>query len=631
MTAFADFHFLRPAWLLALAPCALLAWRFLRQRNRPALWSELIDPALLPALLLPDGAARRNALPWLLLAGWALAVLGLAGPAWERLPEPVHRASDPLLIALDLGTTMRAGDLAPSRYERARFKLGDILARRQDGQTALIVYAGDAHVVTPLSDDARTLASMLPALSPDIMPAAGNDLPAAVTLAASLLRGAGLERGRLLVVTDRFPAEQHAEVARRLADSGLALSLLATGTAAGAPIALPQGGFLRERDGSIVMPGVDLDTMRDGVAAAGGRFATLTLDDGDIAALLPPPLATGIARDDGPTRTFDRWQDRGPWLALALLPLAALAFRRGWLLGIVLALLLPQPRAEALEWQDLWLNKDQQGARALADKDPARAAQLFRSPAWRGNAQYEAGDYAGAAESWAGLDDADAHYNRGNALARAGRLEEALAAYDEALAREPGMGDAQANRKLVEEMLKQQQQQRQDQGGQTQDGEQSRDGAGQPGQQDRAQGQQGQQGQRGQQGQQQDGQSQAPDGGKAGDGEQSPGAGDAGHDQANKREDASGTDADAGGNTPPTRPDGQEQPGSGTAQATGEDAGDTRRHADAAAGAEAGNGEQDQAVEQWLRQVPDDPGTLLRRKFEYEYRARRDGAPARGM
>ncbi len=426
MAALADFHFLRPAWLLALLPCALLAFWFLRRRARPALWSELIDPALLAALLLPEGAGRRNALPWLLLAGWALAVLGLAGPAWERLPEPVHRASDPLIIALDLGHTMRAGDLAPSRHERARFKLGDILARRQDGQTALIVYAGDAHVVTPLSDDARTLAAMLPALSPDIMPAAGNDLPAAVALAGSLLRGAGLERGRLLVVTDRFPAAQHAAVAQRLEAAGLSLSLLATGTAAGAPIALPQGGFLRERDGSIVVPGVDLETMREGVATAGGRFAALSLDDSDIAALLPPPLATDIERDDGVTRTFDRWQDRGAWLALALLPLAALAFRRGWLLGIALVLLLPQPRAEALEWQDLWLNKDQQGARALADKDPARAAELFRSPAWRGTAQYEAGDYAGAAGSWAAKDDADAHYNRGNALARAGRLEEAL-------------------------------------------------------------------------------------------------------------------------------------------------------------------------------------------------------------
>ena len=120
MAALADFHFLRPAWLLALVPCALLAWRFLRRRNHPALWSELIDPALLPALLVPDGGARRNALPWLLLAGWSLAVLGLAGPAWERLPEPVHRASDPLIIALDLATDARLrAALAPITRDAA--------------------------------------------------------------------------------------------------------------------------------------------------------------------------------------------------------------------------------------------------------------------------------------------------------------------------------------------------------------------------------------------------------------------------------------------------------------------------------------------------------------------------------
>ncbi len=620
MAALADFHFLRPAWLLALLPCALLAFWFLRRNARPALWSELIDPALLAALLLlPATGARRNALPWLLLAGWALAVLGLAGPAWERLPEPVHRASDPLIIALDLGHTMRAGDLAPSRYERARFKLGDILARRHDGQTALIVYAGDAHVVTPLSDDARTLAAMLPALSPDIMPAAGNDLPAAVELAGSLARGAGVARGRLLVVTDRFPAAQHAEVARRLEASGLELSLLASGTADGAPIPLPQGGFLRERDGSIVVPGVDMDTMREGVDAAGGRFAMLSLDDSDIAALLPPPLATDIDRDDGLTRTFDRWQDRGAWLALALLPLAALAFRRGWLLGVALLLLLPQPHAEALEWQDLWLNKDQQGARAMREQDPARAAELFRSPAWRGAAQYEAGDHAGAAATWAAQDEADAHYNRGNALARAGRLEEALAAYDEALARAPGMVDALANRKLVDEAMKQRQQQ-QGQDGQQQDGQQSQDGGGQQAQRD----------------QQQDGQSPA-DGGQ-----QQPQEGSQGNNGSKPSEAASSRDgqgdesgadgepkADAPGK-PAAQPGAHEQPQPGAGEGGTDAAGRADAEARARAETEAGEGEQDQAVEQWLRQVPDDPGTLLRRKFEYEYRARREGAPARG-
>ncbi len=619
MAALADFHFLRPAWLLALLPCALLAFWFLRRRARPALWSELIDPALLAALLLPATGARRNALPWLLLAGWALAVLGLAGPAWERLPEPVHRASDPLIIALDLGHTMRAGDLAPSRYERARFKLGDILARRPDGQTALIVYAGDAHVVTPLSDDARTLAAMLPALSPDIMPAAGNDLPAAVELAGSLARGAGVARGRLLVVTDRFPAAQHAEVARRLEASGLELSLLASGTADGAPIPLPQGGFLRERDGSIVVPGVDIDTMREGVDAAGGRFALLSLDDSDIAALLPPPLATDIDRDDGLTRTFDRWQDRGAWLALALLPLAALAFRRGWLLGIALLLLLPQPRAEALEWQDLWLNKDQQGARAMREQDPARAAQLFRSPAWRGAAQYEAGDYAGAAKTWAAQDEADAHYNRGNALARAGRLEEALAAYDEALAREPGMADAKNNRKLAGEALEQQRRQKQDQKVLPDE-----DGDKHTTQQDPQGTEQSESGSR-------LGQDGRPDSQPERSEPQYPGA-DPEHDgHASEPSDESGADGEPKADAPgkqAAQPDAQEQeqPGAGEGGAVAEGGAE----AEARARGEAGNGEQDQAVEQWLRQVPDDPGALLRRKFEYEYRARREGAPGRG-
>jgi len=607
-----EFHFLRPLWLLALLPCLLLALRFRRARAGSSLWHALIDPALLGVLLLGDASPRGRALPWILFAGWGIAVLALAGPAWERLPQPVHRTKDAVVIALDLGSTMRAADVQPSRYERARFKLADLLARRHDGQTALIVYAGDAHVVTPLSDDAGTLAAMLPALSPDIMPAEGDDLAGAVRLAGSLLSGAGLTEGRLLVITDRFDPSRQAEVAELLRQSGLSLSLLATGTAAGAPVALPGGGFLRNRSGGIVVPGLEIDAMREAVAAAGGRFATLSVDDSDLAYLLPPPLAADIAPQDGGRRTFDQWQDRAPWLAFALLPLAALGFRRGWLLGASLAftLALPQQRAEALEWQDLWLSKDQQGARALAEGDPARAARLFRSPEWRGAAQYDAGDYGAAARSWAEAEGAATLYNRGNALAHAGRLEDALAAYDAALAREPGMPDARANRELVEQLLRRQREQQQ----QEQEQRQQRDDAHR---------QQGGQPSKDQNGDPQPG-AQSQDGGP-------PQGGDPGR-----------KDAQDGGDDGKQPPDADEPRSAEAADRRepdrGADAGDAtaaQQRKDGAgplAGAEqsAAEREQSAAMEQWLRQVPDDPGELLRRKFEYEYRARRGGSSDEG-
>ncbi len=637
-----DFHFLRPWYLSALLPCALLTLWFARRHRRPPVWGELIDPALLPHLLLPAGAGHSKVLPMLLFSGWALGVVALAGPAWERLPEPVERSNDALIIALELDASMRATDLAPSRLQRARHKIADILATRHEGLTALIVYAGDAHVVTPLSDDVNTLTAMLAALDPAIMPEPGNDPHTAAELAARLLHGAGLNEGRMLFVADAFPRSAQATVAHTLAGAGLSFSLLAVGTAQGAPVPLPDGGFLRDADGGIRVPGVDLATMRDAATAARGRFAQLGVDDSDIRYLLPAE-ASVQARTSGDTnRRFDHWQDRTPWLALALLPLAALAFRRGWLLAVTLVALLPTPHAEALEWRDLWLRKDQQGAQALAAGDAEHAAGLFRSPAWHATAQYQAGDYAGAARGWSEQDNAAAHYNRGNALARAGQLDEAIAAYDAALALEPQFADAATNRSLVEELARQR-------NANTQTGSNDRNGsqadsqdqaAGAP-QADTAQAQSapkpGSSG--GSDSTRQSGTDAKADSatepGTATDGSSAAGSSaeagansDAGADSAaaqqRQEHDAAGAGDESDQQTRNVQPH-TPAPAEGSAAPThaAEDAKSAGDAASIAAGRSA-DSEDDQAMEHWLRRIPDDPGELLRRKFEYENRLRKD-------
>lgn len=622
----ADFHFLRPWWLLALLPCVLLVVWFARARGRSPVWSRLIDPLLLQHLLLPARTHRSLALPVLLLGGWALAVIALAGPAWERLPEPVQRNDDALIIALGLDTGMLATDIAPSRLQRARHKIADILAMRYDGLAALIVYAGDAHVVTPLSDDANTLAAMLPALDPAIMPRPGNDPGAAVELAAQLLRGSGLQRGRILFITDAFPRSTHAAVADAVRRTGLELSLLAVGTAQGSPIPLPEGGFQRDRKGAITLARIDPESMREGAALAGGRFATLGIDDTDIRHLLPPPstVRTRLVADQ--QHHFDRWQDRTPWLAVALLPLAALAFRRGWLLGALLVVLLPAPHANALEWNDLWLNKDQQAQRALADGNPDRAAELFSSPAWQGAARFQAGQYDAAAQAWSKLDDATAHYNRGNALALGGDLQGAIAAYDEALQRQPGFEDALANRRLVEELLH-----RNDGGSRS--GEQ-RNHTEQPATEDGESGTENRSGS-------------ARDESATEQATRSPSQGSTAESQHPTERSASGSDTDDDEESSPDR----SRAGDADKPVNGPDASDDGEAAGtegAADGSEPGNDEQsdqslpgdkaaqgrphneeDEAMEHWLRSLPDDPGELLRRKFEYESRLQRD--PQEGL
>jgi Ca-activated chloride channel family protein len=161
-------------------------------------------------------------------------------------------------------------------------------------------------------------------------------------------------------------------------------------------------------------------------------------------------------RNDGQTVRLDTWADQGYWLLLPLLLLAACAGRRGWLFCLPLLLCLPQP-SYAFDFEDLWLRPDQQGQHLLKQKRPAEAAEHFEDHQWQGVALYEAGDYSGAAQRFAEGNDARAHYNRGNALAKSGELEAAMDAYEQALERQPDLRPALTNKALVENLLKQKQ------------------------------------------------------------------------------------------------------------------------------------------------------------------------------
>jgi Ca-activated chloride channel family protein len=403
-------HLLRPLWLLALPVLAAAAWAW-RRRDGAGAWESAVDPELRAHLLVPaDG--RRRWLRWWPWLGAALAIVALAGPAWRRAPQPAWEARAPLAIALDLSGAMLDDDLPPSRFVRARTKLATLLRERAGGQVGLLVYAGDAYTVAPMTDDAANVALFLDALAPDIMPGdegARADAGRAIERASALLRQAGFDRGDILLVTGGAGAPATAAAARAAA-GGYRVSVL-----------------------DAAAPGSDAVALRALAAAGHGRHAMLSADRADLDALgvLAPraPGGFGRGRTEGST-----WRDDGYWLLLPVLLLAAFAFRRNGVAAVlVLCLLLPW-RPAAAAGVDWWKRADQQAHRRLE----------------QGTQAYRRQDYAGAEHAWRGLPGADAAYNLGNALAREGRYADAIAAYDEALRRQPGMADAIANRKAVE-------------------------------------------------------------------------------------------------------------------------------------------------------------------------------------
>lgn len=626
IASFHDFHFLRPWWLLALAALPLL-WRALSRSGADAgTWRGVVDAHLLPHLLDSQDAARSSRVPRILATiAWIVASVALAGPAWERLPQPLFENRAARVFALELSPSMSAQDLKPSRYERARFKLDDMLARSGGMQTALIAYAGDAFVVAPLTDDAHTVTNLVDALDPSVMPSAGNDTGRAIDLGVKLIRQAGLGGGEIVVFADSAGSDA-VVAAQRARAAGIRVSVLGVGTDQGAPVALAQGGFLKDGAGNIALPKLDAPALQAVAQAGGGRYVGVTADPGDIDAVLAGAPLQSAANAREVEATTARFLDRGPWLVLLLLPLAAFGFRRGWLMLLPLALVAHSDRAHAFSWNDLWQRSDQQ-ARAQLDAGHADAAQkLARDPALRGAAAYRAGDFAKAESDFAKIDDAQAQYNRGNALAKRQDYKNAIAAYDDALRQDPQLADAQANKKAVEDWLKQQQKQQQQSGQngqqnqpQKQDGSKQQQSGGQQDQQDQS-GQQGSQNQSG--AQKQDSQNgQQKDSGKDGQ-EKSSGDDKAQQPSAQEQAEKQQAERDAGDKF---RQDMNRQLQQQGAAKPNQKKGEPKPVRLGAREGDKAQDEKDQAVEQWLARVPDDPGGLLRRKFRLEYEIRRDG------
>ncbi len=632
-------HWIRPDLLWTAIPLIIAALLLARQSRQQGAWQKHIDPSLLPYLLDGKSGAKPTRSLTLLFLLSAIAWLALLGPAWEQAPTPLYKNTEGMVVVLDLSPSMLAEDIQPSRIRQARFKLRDLLQLREDGQTGLVVFAADAFVVAPLTDDVNTLLTLIPGLHPGMMPQIGSNPLAGVTLAKDLLDQNG-GSGRILLITDGINKAQLNGLQKFLDDSPYPLSVLAVGTRDGAPIPLPEGGFAKDSSGNIIVPALSVSELRALASSGNGHYRELSLDDSDIRALNPDAASSAeSATGKNSERQFDQWKDAGAWLVLLLLPMSLLGFRRSWLPNVLLPLLLPllvlaQPNtANALEFNDLWQTPDQRGA-ALLERDPAAAAEQFKDPAWRASAQYRAGDYAAAAESYAQLSGSDAAYNRGNALAKAGKLEEAIAAFEEALAQDPDMSDAQRNKAIVEDLKKQQEQQ------QDQSQDQSQKGDGDKSDKDQQSESSDQQDQDGKDNNQKENQD-----GKQGDSSQQDKSEQQNSDQKNsgkndqqhnKSESQDATEQDQAESSADQEKQQQaEQRKSELAedyakqaaeQKPGEEAPDVNpKENGKPAGAvesQAPLSEADQSKEQWLRKIPDNPDNLLRNKFQYQHQLR---------
>jgi Ca-activated chloride channel homolog len=608
--ALTDFHFLRPLWLLALLPALFFVRRLWQLDAQGTAWHKVIDHTLLPYLLNSTKNSSQRLPLYMLMVVWTLSVLALAGPTWSKQTQPVQQRQDALVIVLDLTLGMFANDFEPNRITIARRKIMDILDARTEGQTALIVYGGEAHMVTPLTDDSISIRAMVPALNPNIMPVIGNNPGHAVEMARALMDEAAAVNGRILLITAGIPEEQNNEIWDTLNDGRYPLNIIGIGSTQGAPIPAANGDFLRDSNGEMVVSTLNRTNLVTLSEQVGGQYRDISIDSSDIEAILADSLLADADNYLEADEEVELWYDAGPWLLILLVPLCALCFRRGWILQLAIisgALLLAAPPQPAWAQQtntpiplsddgmtdemmmnqvpvsglpgiaivqepqtgfdirSLWLNRDQRGVRAMQNDDPVTASTLFENSAWRGAANYRSGNYAGAIAEFSQGEDLDSHFNLGNALAFAERFEESIAAYQSVLDMQPDHADALKNKEIVERLLEEQQQQEEEEQQQEQQEQEEQ-------QQQQAEEEEGEQ------------QEQAPE-------------------QEEQQEQ-------------------QEQQESEEQEPTEQQEESENDNANSQQRANTEVEEDQESLEQFLRRIEDDPGELLQRKFQFESRRR---------
>ena len=658
-----QFHFLRPEWFIALAPLMLLVFLIRKTTAKQSGWQSVIPSHLYQYMVIGKNEMCAKPPMWMLAFVWIISVIALAGPTWERLPQPVYQLKMGHVIVIDMSLSMRATDMTPDRLTRAKYKAIDLVNAIGEGEMGLVAYAGDAFVISPLTEDAGNITTLIPSLSPEIMPVPGSDPLLGIESASELLTNAGYNSGMIYWITDGIELEQQQELQEYVASIPFTVNALTVGTSEGAPIRQQSGELLKDFTGSIVIPKLNEGAVKGVVKTSGGRFESFTSNDTDIDALASVSLLDKSDSEENEEESNlqgDQWKEVGPYLLLILLPFATFAFKRGLVFIVLVGLLSPSmiKNAHALQrdqaseiagtsqgigapedtlemankpdslswWQTPFMNENQEALNSYQRRKYKDAVNQFNDEAWKASSLYKSGDYEGALNAFKSIPGSESLYNQGNALAKLGKLEDAIKKYEQALSEAPDFDDARTNKKIVEDLLKQQQQnqdQNQNENGEQSDsqenGQNSPDNSDSPNSKQQSGDQNNQEGSNEQNGQQDNNEGQQSDQSQANDEQQS------GGDNSQQPDDSEMNSQNESSDSQQQNAEQEESAQGDSAQAQ-KDEQQAEQEAQAMQGQETeltdAEKEELQRMESLMRRVPDDPAFLLKRKMQLEAQKR---------
>ncbi len=643
-------HFLRPQWLWALIPAAVIYGLIRSIKHRQNQATNMINDVLYNYLTQGGSQTQSTQRLWPLLLGAVLAIVAMAGPTTQKIPKPVYDIAQAKVIVMDMSLSMRATDIAPDRLSRMSYKAIDLINANNGGEIGLIAYAGDAFVISPITTDGTNLNALIPGLRPEIMPEFGSEPELALEKAALMLEQAGYLNGDIIWFTDGVDYDQMPGLTSLLQSMPHRVSILSVGTPDGAPIKLTNGQLLKDSSGAIVIPRLDNASLQTLAGITNGAFTPITADEQDIKIIMQ--VADTLLADATKLNTLqgDDWYELGPYLLLPVIFIVLLYSRKHWVLLLTIVLLplcgltlqqpafaqampqkssadLPSPPSSELNavqsirtpldfLPPALQNNNQKGLRAFQNGDYATSQSLFTDPEWQAQAQYAQGEYAEALAHFAQTDDALSQYNAGNSLAKLGQYDKALEAYQRANALDSDFIEAQENQAALELFLQNQppqdssqdqskqdqdqsdeqnDQEQQDQQSQSQDNQESasdeQESQDQQSQQQQSQDEQSQQNQ-----QQSEDQKEQPSPEESKDEQEQ---GDDQQKQQDKQQPKEPTQPDEPQESQEVQAQQQEQPLTPEEQ------------------------EKMQRMQALMNKVPNDPGYLLKRKMELEYQQRK--------
>ena len=440
------FHFLRPRalWLFVPVLAALLVL-FTGNRERKK-WRRIVAPHLRPYLFTRNS---RTAILWPMLffvTGISCAIIGLAGPTWEMKKIPGEKINAVVLIALDVSRSMMATDIEPNRLERGKYKINDFLDANPGAAAGLIAFAGSAHPVLPFTSDYKIMKQQAVSLQTAVMPVQGTNIPALIQLMDTLIRPVTAP-STVLLLTDVLDNESATLLSNWINTTPHHLDILLLSGTGGAKVP----GFTN------VISKQDFAVVQNLQQDAKITITQLTLDHSDVTGIASR-IRSKLVFEKQDNRSDQEWNDMGWVLVIPALAITAFWFRRGWAMQwCVIGCVLFGSCGSKSKHPDWWYSKDYQGQLLYNAASYSEAAERFDNDNHKAVAYYKAGDYDAAADLFALDTTAAGQYNRGLALAQAGRFADADDAFSKAISMDSSFGSrVQQSRQHITAARKQQ-------------------------------------------------------------------------------------------------------------------------------------------------------------------------------